>query len=87
ARERGLRRLNLGLTPLSRKAGAARAPLWRQLGTGAYPLGWLFADGEALRAWAARHATEWAPRYLAYPKALELPVALADLATLNARRR
>ena len=83
-KERGYRRFNLGMAPLSGLEMSAVAPAWTRVGN------FLFSRGGSLYNFAGLHAYKekfhpvWEPRYLAYPGGMNLPRITADVSALVA---
>ena len=78
-RAEGYARFNLGVAPLAGIEGNRLAPLWAKLART------LFENGEriygfiGLRAFKAKYAPDWAPRYIATPGGARMVRALVDL--------
>ena len=82
---RGFRRFNLGLAPLSGLAAQPLAPFWTRVGAALRGHGELFYSFAGLRAFKAKFAPEWEPRYVATSPGLSAARALIDVAALVAR--
>jgi phosphatidylglycerol lysyltransferase len=75
---------NLGMAPLSGLDPHRLGPLWHRLGTFAFRHGEHFYNFEGLKAYKAKFAPVWTPKYLAAPGGLALPRTLLDVAALIA---
>ena len=84
AKERGYRRFALGMAPLSGFEHSPVAPLWNRLASFLYTHGEAVYNFQGLRAFKDKFDPVWAPRYLAYPGGLRLPLVLADVSALIA---
>lgn len=80
--ERGYRRFNLGMAPLSGLHGGPLAPLWSRLGAAVYGHGERLYGFSGLRAFKAKYAPVWVPRYVGISPGISVPRALVDLAQL-----
>jgi len=84
AKEQGYRWFALGVAPLSGFEQSPVAPLWNRLASFLYKHGETVYNFQGLRAFKDKFDPVWAPRYLAYPGGLRLPLMLADVAALIA---
>lgn len=84
-RDRGFRRMSLGMAPLSGLTPELSGRLWDRFGTTLYRHGGAFYNFEGLRAFKEKFDPTWAPRYLATPSGLAPLLPLADAARLIAR--
>ncbi len=82
--QRGYAQFNLGMAPLSGLETHPLAPLWHRLGTLLYRHGEHFYNFQGLRAYKAKFAPRWQPKYLVAPGGLGLPAVLLDVAALIA---
>lgn len=82
----GFRRFNLGLAPLSGLHGQKLAPFWARLGALLRGRGERLYGFEGLRAFKAKYAPDWEPRYIATGPGLSAAHALVDIAALISRR-
>lgn len=82
-REQGYRWFNLGMAPLSGLADHTLAPLWNRIGTLLFRHGEHFYNFQGLRQFKQKYEPVWAPRYLASPGGLAVPVVLAGVASLS----
>jgi len=83
-RERGFRRFNLGMAPLSGLEMSAVAPFWTRVGKFLFERGSALYNFQGLRTYKEKFHPVWEPRYLAYPGGLNLPRILADVSALVA---
>lgn len=83
AKERGYRRFDLSMAPLSGLAEERHAPLFQRLGRMIYEQGGRWYNFEGLRRFKEKFRPEWEPRYLAARGVFSLPVALAEIAVLT----
>lgn len=86
-RDQGYRWFNLGLAPLSGLPARKLVPIWARLGGLLYRHGDALYGFEGLRAYKAKFAPVWEPRYLAGPRGFELLRACIDLQRLIGRPR
>ena len=80
--QQGYAQFNLGMAPLSGLETHPLAPLWHRLGTLLYRHGEHFYNFQGLRAYKAKFAPRWQPKYLMAPGGLSLPAVLLDVAAL-----
>jgi phosphatidylglycerol lysyltransferase len=80
--QHGYAQFNLGMAPLSGLETHPLAPLWHRLGTLLYRHGEHFYNFQGLRAYKAKFAPHWQPKYLMAPGGLGLPAVLLDVAAL-----
>jgi len=83
-KERGYRRFNLGMAPLSGLEMSAVAPFWTRVGKFLFERGGALYNFQGLRTYKEKFHPVWEPRYLAYPGGLNLPRILADVSALVA---
>jgi phosphatidylglycerol lysyltransferase len=83
-KERGYRRFNLGMAPLSGLEMSAVAPAWTRVGTFLFHRGGALYNFQGLRTYKEKFHPVWEPRYLAYPGGLALPRITADVSALVA---
>jgi phosphatidylglycerol lysyltransferase len=83
-KERGYRRFNLGMAPLSGLEMSEVAPLWTRVGSFLFERGGPFYNFQGLRTYKEKFHPVWEPRYLAYPGGLNLPRIMADVSALVA---
>jgi phosphatidylglycerol lysyltransferase len=81
-RQQGYQWFDLGMAPLSGLAGRQFAPLWNRIGGLIYDRGEAFYNFNGLRAWKSKFQPVWQPRYLAIPKAWDLPAVILDITSL-----
>jgi phosphatidylglycerol lysyltransferase len=81
-KERGYRRFNLGMAPLSGLQNRTLAPLWSRAGALLYRHGEHFYNFRGLRMYKDKFDPSWEPRYLASPGGLALPRVVANTAAL-----
>jgi phosphatidylglycerol lysyltransferase len=81
-KEKGYRRFNLGMAPLSGLQNRALAPLWNRAGALLYRHGEHFYNFRGLRQYKDKFDPLWEPKYLASPGGLALPRVLANTAAL-----
>ncbi len=81
-KEQGYQWFDLGMAPLSGLAGRQFAPLWNRIGGLIYDRGEAFYNFNGLRAWKSKFQPIWKPRYLAIPKAWDLPAVILDITGL-----
>ena len=81
-KQQGYQWFDLGMAPLSGLAGKQFAPLWNRIGGLIYDRGEAFYNFNGLRAWKSKFQPVWQPRYLAIPKAWDLPAVILDITTL-----
>jgi phosphatidylglycerol lysyltransferase len=72
------------MAPLSGFEHSPVAPLWNRLASFLYTHGEAVYNFQGLRAFKDKFDPVWAPRYLAYPGGLRLPLVLADVSALIA---
>ncbi|MBO9499047.1 MAG: bifunctional lysylphosphatidylglycerol flippase/synthetase MprF [Novosphingobium sp.] len=82
AADRGFRRFNMGMAPLSGLASGPLAPLWSRLGAAIYGHGERLYGFTGLRAFKSKFAPRWVARYVGTSPGLSAPRALVDLAAL-----
>ncbi|MFV0410818.1 MAG: phosphatidylglycerol lysyltransferase domain-containing protein, partial [Paracoccus sp. (in: a-proteobacteria)] len=82
---RGFRRFSLGMAPLSGLSPERSGRLWDRFGDVIYRNGGGFYNFEGLRAFKAKFAPDWVPRYLATLSGMPPLLPLADAARLIAR--
>lgn len=75
----GFERFSLGLAPLSGIEGRPLSPTWAKLAALIFNHGERFYGFKGLRAYKAKFAPRWEPRYIAGPHGLAMLQALADL--------
>ena len=80
----GYRWFNLGMAPLAGLEARPLAPAWCRLGAAAHKVGDPFYNFRGLRAYKAKFAPEWRPKYLAVRGGLAAGPALLDIAALVA---
>nr|WP_276605808.1 bifunctional lysylphosphatidylglycerol flippase/synthetase MprF [Sphingomonas gei] len=80
--ERGFRRFNLGMAPLSGLQRGPLAPVWSRLGGAIYGNGERLYGFSGLRAFKGKFGPRWVPRYVALSPGISVPRALVDLAML-----
>lgn len=80
----GYRWFNFGVAPLSGLQRNSDATLWDRVGTLLYRHGEHFYNFRGLRQYKEKFGPEWAPRYLASPGGVALPLVLVDVAALIA---
>jgi phosphatidylglycerol lysyltransferase len=68
ARERGYRRFNLGLAPLSGVPGGRLAPFWAHLARAVYQIGGAVYNFAGLKFYKAKFDPAWESRYIACPQ-------------------
>lgn len=73
---------NLGMAPMSGLENRALAPTWHRLGAMLFQHGEHLYRFQGLRAFKEKFRPTWAPRYLAAPGGLQMPIILANVATL-----
>lgn len=79
---RGYRWFTLGLAPLSGLEARRLSPLWVKAGAFLYRHGDAFYGFGGLRAYKAKFAPVWEPRFIAGPQGLSLARAMVDLQRL-----
>lgn len=82
---RGYGSFNWGMAPLAGIEDRALAPVWNRVGAWLYRHGEHFYSFAGLRAYKQKFAPVWAPRYLASPGGLALPMILGELVSLISR--
>lgn len=80
----GYRHFNLGMAPLSGLEPRELAPLWNKLGALIFQHGEHFYNFAGIRQYKEKFDPLWEPRYLASPGGLQLPVVIANAASLIA---
>ncbi|CCG07704.1 bifunctional lysylphosphatidylglycerol flippase/synthetase MprF [Pararhodospirillum photometricum] len=78
----GYRSFNLGMAPLAGLRASVSAPVWHRVGRAVYEHGERFYNFQGLRAFKAKFAPDWQPRYMAVAGGLNPALALADTAFL-----
>jgi phosphatidylglycerol lysyltransferase len=78
----GFRWFSLGMAPLAGLEARPLAPVWYRLGAFAYKLGEHFYNFQGLRAYKAKFAPAWKPKYLATRGGLSVGPVLLDVAAL-----
>ncbi|MHA6720499.1 bifunctional lysylphosphatidylglycerol flippase/synthetase MprF [Sphingomonas sp. RS6] len=78
----GFERFNLGMAPLSGLKPGPLAPIWSRLGAAVYGHGERLYGFSGLRAFKAKFAPDWVPRYIGTSPGVSAPRALIDLAAL-----
>lgn len=73
---------SLGMAPLAGLSERRTARLWSRFGALMFRHGGAFYNFEGLRAFKAKFAPEWRPRYIALPIGVSPMVAMADVALL-----
>ncbi len=81
-KQQGYQWFDLGMAPLSGLDSRQFAPLWNRIGGLIYDRGEAFYNFNGLRVWKNKFQPIWRPRYLAIPKAWDLPAAILDITTL-----
>jgi phosphatidylglycerol lysyltransferase len=81
-RSEGWRWFNLGMAPLAGLEARPLAPVWCRMGAVAYRLGDSFYNFRGLRAFKAKFAPEWRPKYIATRGGLAAGQALLDVTAL-----
>lgn len=81
-RDKGYRWFTLGLAPLSGLAARPLSPWWAKAGAFLYRHGESFYGFEGLRAYKAKFAPQWEPRFIAGPQGLSMARAMVDLQRL-----
>jgi phosphatidylglycerol lysyltransferase len=82
AKDKGYRRFNLGMAPLSGLANRTLAPLWNRAASIVYSQGEQFYNFQGLRRYKEKFDPVWEPRYLASPGGLALPRIIANTTAL-----
>jgi len=80
--ERGYRRFNLGMAPLSGLGGGRLAPGWSRIGHAIYGHAEALYGFAGLRSFKAKFHPDWQPRYVATPPGLPAARAMIDLIAL-----
>ncbi len=83
-RAQGYQYYSLGMAPLSGFERHRLAPLWNRLGALLFRYGEHFYNFQGLRNFKDKFDPEWAPRYLASPGGLTVPLVLTQVAGLVA---
>ncbi|KTF69179.1 bifunctional lysylphosphatidylglycerol flippase/synthetase MprF [Sphingomonas sp. HT-1] len=78
----GFERFNLGMAPLSGLKPGPLAPIWSRLGAAVYGHGERIYGFSGLRAFKAKFAPQWVPRYIGTSPGVSAPRALVDVAML-----
>ncbi|WP_298401040.1 bifunctional lysylphosphatidylglycerol flippase/synthetase MprF [Sphingobium sp.] len=81
-REQGYRWFTLGMAPLSGLEARRLSPLWAKAGAFLYRHGDSFYGFGGLRAYKAKFAPQWEPRFIAGPQGVSLARAMVDLQRL-----
>lgn len=81
-REQGYRWFTLGLAPLAGLETRRLAPSWAKAGAFLYRHGESFYGFEGLRAYKAKFAPQWEPRFIAGPQGLSMARGMVDLQRL-----
>lgn len=81
-KDRGYRRLNLGMAPLSGLSAHRNAPLWDRAGRLVFERGNRFYNFKGLLAFKSKFDPQWKPRYLVVPKEANPFVCAAASAVL-----
>lgn len=81
-KERGFKRFNLGMAPLSGLSERPLSPLWHKAGLALHTYGQSYYNFEGLRRFKEKYHPVWLPRYLASPGGVALPRVLIDVTTL-----
>ena len=82
ASAQGFAWFNLGMAPLAGLEARALAPLWSRAGALLFRHGEHFYNFQGLRDYKEKFTPVWAPRYLASPGGLALPLVVANVAAL-----
>lgn len=82
AKENGYAEFNLGMAPFSGFHSRSLAPLWTRAGAFVYRYGEHFYNFRGLRDYKNKFEPVWVPRYIATPRGIVLPAALANVAAL-----
>ena len=83
-KERGYKRFNMGMAPLS-SVGEIRGAYTRErLANLFFQHGETWYNFQGLRLYKEKFGPEWVPRYMAYQNAWEWPVAIAHVSALIA---
>lgn len=82
ARAAGYAWFDLGMAPLAGLEARPLGPVWNRVGGLIFRHGEYFFNYQGLRAYKAKFAPVWEPRYLVYPGGLMLPNILLDFAAL-----
>jgi phosphatidylglycerol lysyltransferase len=83
-KERGFRRFNLGMAPLSGLDRHPLAPAWHRVGNFVFRHGEHFYNFEGLRRYKAKFDPHWEPKYLIARGGIALPRVLMDISVLIA---
>ncbi len=81
-KEKGYRRFNLGMAPLSGMARREVAPVWDRVGGALFEHGERFYNFKGLRAFKSKFHPRWEPRYLAVSNGTGAALALVDVTLL-----
>ncbi|WP_045227366.1 bifunctional lysylphosphatidylglycerol flippase/synthetase MprF [Methyloterricola oryzae] len=84
AKREGFCGFNLGMAPLSGLPDHALASTWNRFGSAVFGRGERFYNFRGVRQYKEKFAPQWEARYLAVPRAHQLPRILLNLATLIA---
>ncbi len=85
-RENGWKRFDLGMAPLAGLEGGPLATLWSRIGAAVHRHAESLYPFQGLRAYKAKFDPSWTPRYLACEGGPGVPLVLADIAQIIARR-
>ncbi len=83
-KDKGYRRFNLGMAPLSSVGELAGAHLRERLANLLFQHGEHWYNFQGLRQFKEKFEPDWVPRYMAYQNAWEWPVAIAHVSALIA---
>lgn len=82
AQREGYQWFNLGMAPLAGLHNRRQAPLWNRFGALVFGRGERFYNFRGLQRYKEKFDPEWAPRYMAVPGGIALPMILANVASL-----
>ena len=82
ARAEGYEWFNLGMAPLAGLLNRRRAPLWNRFGAMVFGRGERFYNFRGVQQYKNKFDPIWAPRYMAIPGGIALPLILANVASL-----
>jgi phosphatidylglycerol lysyltransferase len=82
AKERGFSRFNLGMAPLSSVGEERHARPFEKLARYYSRMGGRWYNYQGLRAFKEKFDPSWEPRYMAYPRPWDWPLAIASTAAL-----
>jgi phosphatidylglycerol lysyltransferase len=82
AQHEGYQWFNLGMAPLAGLHNRRQAPLWNRFGALVFGRGERFYNFRGLQRYKQKFDPEWAPRYMAVPGGIALPMILANVASL-----